>query len=305
MRRWVVLVAGVVLLAALALVIVPVYSRGDAPRTVEEQAESIADTWAAWLWDDCGEALAPETIAGSREELVEGLKARYEAPLTTEQFALIQASMLSGVDGYSATYPPLELELRETVRRNLFKLDYYLAHPFPDSEMSYQVLKQVAEIFDCFQEDLLASLLPLAEDAERARPPIVAGVLRGGVQEVLPLITDPTTPMFKRLFTAEEMANISAAATAHAQQARANLEATPRSDQDFSLGDADFFAVSSNAAHQTANALRRVFWDEWPPMLSADEERQLAEAIGERIRNLRLTTTSPTADYLDSQGGAR
>ena len=54
MRRFGVLIAAG-LWVALAL---PAAMPAELPRTVEEQAECIGDTWAAWLWDDCGDALS-------------------------------------------------------------------------------------------------------------------------------------------------------------------------------------------------------------------------------------------------------
>lgn len=293
MRRWIVLVAGIVLVAALALAIVPVLARGHGPRTLEEQVEWIADSWTAWLLDDCGEALALETLAGPREELVEGLRARFDAPLTSQEFATVEGCMMGSVDGYSPDWLPLELELRKGVRLNLFMLDHYLAQPVVDENKARlggarvvdEVRKQVAEVFYLVQEDLFAELLPLAEDPDTMRPAILAGVLMGGPQHVLYVISDPTKPMFKRPFTPEEMAELRARAKWAVQQARPRLESRPV------LTGAEFQGVADLAAYEVTKAMWQVFWNEWPPMLSADEQRTLDEAMAERGRTMKSTIT--------------
>jgi len=306
MRRWLVVVAGIVLVAALALAIMPVLARSGGPRTVEEQAEWIGETWAAWLWDDCGETLAPETIAGPREELVEGLKARLEAPLNSEQYAMVQSCMMGGVDGYAPTRPPLELELRQSVRQNLYKVDWYLAHPEPDTELWTEVGGQVSEVFYVAQEALLAELMPLAPDPDTGRRAVLSGVLLGGVQHVLPLIGSVTIPMFKRPYTPEEMADLRAVAKRAAQWARADLEGDL-----VELGQSRPYVVSpgalesaaSRGAQETANALRQVFWDEWPPFLSVQEQRQLEEARVARSSQRGPTGYTPPQVEVDPETG--
>jgi len=295
MRRWIVLVAGIVLVAALALAIVPVLARGPGPRTLEEQVEWIADRWTAWLLDDCGEALALETLAGPRKELVEGLRARFDAPLTSQEFARVSGCMMGSVDGYRPDWLPLELELRKGVRLNLFMLDHYLAQPVVDEHKARlggarvvdEVRKQVAEVFYLVQEELLAELLPLAEDPDTMRPAILAGVLMGGPQHVLYVISDPTKPMFKRPFTPEEMADLRATAKWAAQQARPRLESMLPVPT-----EVEFDTVAYLAAYEVTRAMWQVFWDEWPPMLSADEQRRLDEAMAERGRTSEPTISS-------------
>jgi len=286
-------VIGVV--AVFALAMLPVVARGHSPRTLDDQVEWIADRWTAWLLEDCGEALALETLAGPRKELVEGLKARFDAPLTSHEFARVEGCMMGSVDGYRPDWLPLELELRKDVRLNLFMLDYYLAHPMVDEHKARlggarvfdEVLRQVAEVFYLVQEDLLAELLPSAEDPDRMRPAILAGVLMGGPQQVLYVISDPTKPMFKRPFTPEEMADLRATAKRAAQQARPHLE-----DMLPVPTEVEFHVVAYLAANETATAMARIFWDEWPPMLSADEQRRLDEAMAERGRTMTPTINS-------------
>ncbi len=90
MQRLLVL-AAVGLCATLAL---PRAMAAELPRTVEEQAEWIADFWAAWLIEDCGEAHPPEAIAGPRQELVQGVKDLVHEPLSIEQFSIVQRCMM-------------------------------------------------------------------------------------------------------------------------------------------------------------------------------------------------------------------
>ena len=289
MRRWLGLAAGLGLVAVVALAVVPVLARDDGPRTVEEQAECIGESWAAWLWDDCGEALAPETIAGPREELVEGLKARlkvrFEAPLNSEEYAVVKGCMMKGVDGYSASYLPLELELRAMVRQDLYDLDYYLAHPTLDHEIYTQVVQQAAEVLYVAQESLLAELMPFAPDADNGRRLILSGVLLGGVQPVVLLIGSPG-PMFKRPYTPEEMAGLRAAAKRAAAEARAQLEDDAlqlEAMADPEVVELNLHGTASYAAQQVFLALRQVFWDERPPVLSEEEQRELDEATAARF----------------------
>jgi len=282
MRRFAVVIA-LMVWTALAL---PTATSAELPRTVEEQAEFIADTWAAWLWDDCGDALAPETIAGPREELVEGLKARLEAPLNSEQYAMVSGCMMGSVDGYTPIMLPLELELRRDVRVNLYHLDYYLAHPRPDPRIRRQVGVQVAEVFYLLQQELIAELAPRTEDPEAAAKTIAGSIFWDGHQLVLGNLMSRTTPVFKRPFTEDEMARLRARVSAIVQPCGQRLEQDlgehPTSGSPF-VQAVYVETQAGPAASSLASELQGVFWGERPPMLSPREQQLLDEAMAARM----------------------
>jgi len=284
-----------------ALLAAPTAMAAELPRTVEEQAEKIGVLWAAWLIEDCGEALPLEAIAGPRQELVEGVKDLVHEPLTIEQFCIVERCMMGGVDGYTPRRPPHELELRRDVRTNLYNLDYYLANPLPQTgearglsedpflQVRHEVGGQIAELFYLLQRGLTAELAPLMEDPEAAGNPIAGGIFSQGYQLVLANLLSPATPVFKRPLTSEEMENLRAyvgelvQASSHSLQEQLSWLQTPRGPNAQDLYHQAVLAASSVAA-----ATQGVYWDERPPMLSAGEQQALQEAMAARAEQHRL-----------------
>lgn len=287
-----VVVIGLGLRAALAL---PTMAT-ELPRTVEEQAEWMGDFWAAWLIEDCGDALPLEAIAGPREELVEGLKARLREPLSIQYFDMVSGCMMGGVDGYTASRPPHELEVRRDVRRNLYNLDWFLSHP-PDvtgeargvsEDPSLQVWRevggQVAELFYLLQRDLIADLAPRTEDPEAAAKTIAGAVFLSGHQLVLVNLLSPTTRVFKRALTVEEMEGLRERVREIVQLCGENF------GQDMGLEFGQAIALrheAGPAASSLATAMQRVYWNERPPMLSRQEQEALDEALAARAEQRR------------------
>ena len=289
----------------------PTAMAAELPRTVEEQAEKIGDSWAAWLIEDCGDALPLEALAGPREELVEGVKDLVHEPLTMQEFSIVERCMMSGLGIYTPRRPPHELELRRDVRTNLYNLDYYLANPRPLlgeahslSEDPYlqvweEVAGQIAELFYLLQGELTAELAPMMEDPEAAGKAIAGGVLKGGFQLALPNLMSPTTPVFKRPLTEEEMEYLRTGIGEIARRAGDFLEdrlatstvlvhselfgdqlATVHTPREATAEDVG--GEAGVAASSLAGAMQRVYWDERPPMLSADEQEALQEALAAR-----------------------
>ena len=298
MRRALVLIGVAIALVLMgvglwALLAPPTAMAAALPRTVEEQAERIGDLWAAWLIEDCGEALPLETIAGPQEELVEGLKGLFEQALTLQEFSVVEGCMMSGVDGYTPRHPPHELELRRDVRTNLYNLDYYLANPPPDTgeahrlsedpyaQVQQQVGFQVAELFYLLQRDLIAELAPSTEDPEAAAKTIAGAVFVNGQALVVLNLYRPRSGVFKRPLTEEEMEGLRAAAWEIVQASARSFEQ--------GLGPSPEFGQANQLKHEAgpaasllATMIQRIYWDERPPMLSAEEQRTLDEALATR-----------------------
>jgi hypothetical protein len=291
MRFAVLIAAGLWVVLAL-----PTAMAAELPRTVEEQADWIADFWAAWLSEDCGDALPLDVIAGPRQELVQGLKDLVHGPLTIEQFWIVQRCMMGGVDRYTPRRPPLELELCRDVRTNLYNLERYLANPLPQTgkargpsedpslAVSEQVSFQIAELFQLLQEGLTAQLGPIIGDRDAARNKVAGAIFMQGYQLVLPNLLSPTTRVFKRPLTSEEMENLRAhvaelvQASPDSLQERLSWFQTPREPN-----AQDLYHPAVLAASSLAHAIQTVYWAERPPMLSAEEQRALDEALDEAL----------------------
>lgn len=301
MRRLLVL-AAVGLCATLAL---PRAVAAELPRTVEEQADWIADFWAAWLIEDCGEALPLEVIAGPREELVQGLKDLVHEPLSIQQFTIVQRCMMGGVDGYTARRPPHELELRRDVRTNLYNLGYYLANPLPQTgearglsedpfmQVRHEVGFQIAELFYLLQRDLIAELAPMIADPDAAERTIAGAIFLDGYQLVLANFLSPATAVFKRPLTSEEMENLRAyvgelvqASPQSLQEDASWLQRDPNAQ--------DLYDQAVVAASSLAAAMQGVYWAERPPMLSPEEQAALQEALDEALA-ARHSAREPTS----------
>ncbi len=221
------------------------------------------------------------------------MEARLRGPLSMQHFDMVLACMMRGVDGYTPSRPPFELELRRDVRTNLYNLDWFLAHPpditgeargLDESEsltVWQEVGGQVAELFYLLQRDLIAELTPEAEDPAAAAKTIAATVFLNGQQLVLANLYSPTTRVFKRPLSSEEMdglrVRVGAAVASSAQVFERAMAEAPQFGQTVALQQAVGPAASSLAA-----AIQGVYWAEWPPMLSPAEQQALDEALAAR-----------------------
>ncbi len=302
-----VVLIGVGLWAVLAL---PTAMAAGLPRTVEEQAERIGDLWETWLIEECGDALAPEAIAGPREELVVGAKDLVHEPLTMQEFSIVERCMLPEIGSYTPSRPPHDLELRRDVRMNLYNLEDYLTRPRPKAGVVYgdedewlrlrdQVGGQVAELFFLLQRDLVAELAPMIEDPEEAGKAIAAGLFLYGYHPVVLAQSAPTTTILKGALTVQEMEDLRAripeivlAQCEHLEERLATSTVLVHSEL---FGDQlatvhtpreataeDLRSAAGLAAQNLAGGIHAVYCNEWPPMLSADEQRTLDEALATR-----------------------
>jgi len=313
MRRAVVLMGLMVLigLGLWAALVLPAGAAAELPRTVEEQAESIGDTWAAYLSEEYGEALPAEAIRGPREELVEGVKGLVHERLTMREFSIVERCMLPEMGSYTPSRPPHELELRRDVRMNLYNLDYYLANPRPllgeahsmsedpYLQVSSEVGGQIAELFFLLQRDLVAELAPMIEDREEAGKAIAAGLYVYGYQHVARTQSAPTTSILKRALTVQEMEELRARIPEIVLGECGSLEeglatstvlvhselfgdqlATVQTPREATAED--LRGAAGLAAQTFAAEIHAVYWNEWPEMLSGEEQRTLDEALATR-----------------------